>query len=442
MPGSSNDMIEMTFHDTEPRPTSGPRDLLSLMSASILELLAELHASGEQESDEIVPSRAKQIGDLVVAEAIRLIRLGTRVEVADAAVAVSRAVLGTAASQHAEVKRLLFVASTALTTASAASSNGGELSVLRSWNGKALEAVRLISMVPGQALARATLRAKLGVAESYLSHLLSDLEAAGLADRIHAGRSVTVHLGPTARMEHVQRLLHSTPPEPDHVRQRAESEQQGQLVREAIQSAIDGREPEGNLSIEALKTLRTLGRRIAELRQINDALHIALGEVLTGVGTASVRMHVSGTIRLVEAPIEAVNEDIVWIASMEDGQISRISPWSSALGWLDTDTPQADRFHATYSPINLGGHLSRVRVVGRAEHAAALIVDSLADEVELIGWRRFDNHARTVEKSFLRHYTTRVNNLDKDANRDAEDIPTPLTQQLAVEVLPDAPSLR
>jgi hypothetical protein len=169
-----------------------------------------------------LPSRSVQIAGLIVAETVRLIRLGDRSELADSALElaqlVARAEADAVAAIHPESHRLASGAALVLGAASAPSSGGGEMAVLRSWNGKAREAVELLSQAHDKALTRIELRSALGgPTESHLSHLLADLEASGLAVRIREGKTVTVHLGPNGRSEEVQeRLAPRQPPSLKH----------------------------------------------------------------------------------------------------------------------------------------------------------------------------------------------------------------------------------
>ena len=196
-------MAPQSHHDSSP-------DLLSLslrpMAARVAAIEAEWALPAKASS---LPPRAVQIAGLIVAETVRLIRLGTREELAASALELAqlslRAERSLVAKLNPEAVRLVGGASLVLGAAGAPSSSGGEEAVLRSWNGRARQAVEILSHASGQALPRAELRARLGnLGESYLSHLLADLEASGLAVRIKEGRTVTVHLGPTGREEHVQ----------------------------------------------------------------------------------------------------------------------------------------------------------------------------------------------------------------------------------------------
>lgn len=191
-------------------------DLLGLAMAPMGERIAALRIEWSRAEDPgPLPSRAVQVAGLVVGETVRLIRLGDRSEVTGAARELSKLVARytpDAATRHPESYRLAAGASVVLGAAGSPSSAGAEFAVLRSWNGRAKRAVELLNRAHGQALARSELRAELGdLTESHLSHLLADLESAGLALRIKEGRTVTVHLGPIAKREHVQERLTKDP---------------------------------------------------------------------------------------------------------------------------------------------------------------------------------------------------------------------------------------
>jgi hypothetical protein len=194
-----------------------PPDLLTLAAAPLAGRISALETVwGEPDSEGPLPPRTVQISGLIVAEAIRLIRLGTTVELADSSLEVARLLSRREArslpGRHPEAHRLLSGAAVALAAASGPSSPGGGMTVLQSWSGKAEEAVMLLNRSQGHALARGELRRLLGEpAESHLSHMLADLEAAGLIVRIRDGRTVTVHLGPAARTKEVQGRISERP---------------------------------------------------------------------------------------------------------------------------------------------------------------------------------------------------------------------------------------
>lgn len=187
-------------------------DLLGLAMAPMRERVAALRAEWSRvEEPGPLPSRAVQVAGLVVGETVRLIRLGEPAEVTGAARELSKLVARhtpDAATLHPESYRLAAGASVVLGAAGSPSSAGAEFAVLRSWNGKAKRTVELLNRAHGKALARSELRAEFDdLTESALTHLLADLESAGLALRIKEGRTVTVHLGPIARRDHVQERL-------------------------------------------------------------------------------------------------------------------------------------------------------------------------------------------------------------------------------------------
>ena len=194
-------------------------DLLGLtfapMSERVVALRIEWGREEEEEEAGALPTRAVQVAGLVVGETVRLVRLGDRPELTGAARELSKLVAQhtpVAATRHPESYRLAAGASVVLGAAGSPSSAGAELNVLNSWNGKALEAVELLNRAHGRALARSELRSELGdLTESHLTKLLRDLESAGLALGIKEGRTVTVHLGPTGKSDHVQARLAKEP---------------------------------------------------------------------------------------------------------------------------------------------------------------------------------------------------------------------------------------
>jgi hypothetical protein len=202
--------LKMTV-DEQPTPPS--TDLFTLKDASIAELLAALREPATL-ADEggVVPARSLQVSELIVAESVRLIRLAPRAELAEAADELAQSLIAPDMEglerRQPEAHLLVVAASIVLGAAVAASSSGGEMTVLRSWAGKALEAVAAVNREEGETMQRSKLRAELGIEdESYLSHLLADLEAAGLLLRVREGREITLHLGPTGYRDHVQDLL-------------------------------------------------------------------------------------------------------------------------------------------------------------------------------------------------------------------------------------------
>lgn len=203
--------------DTEAKKTEAP-DLFGLTQASIQGLIEELKRSSTLASDEgPVPPRAEQVAGLALAESIRLIRLGTRTEIAQASDELSQLLIASAGellkADQPEAYRLLSAASVTLGAATSASSKGGAPTVMRSWSGKAGEVVKLLLGASGEQAQRAYLREKVGIAdESHFSHILSDLEAARLIVRVRTGKERLVRLGPIGRTEEVRKELADAKP--------------------------------------------------------------------------------------------------------------------------------------------------------------------------------------------------------------------------------------
>ncbi len=184
-------------------------DLFSLSNARLQDLVAELEASDDMPSTHESTTRRRQISTLLISETIRLVRLGNQKELADGAVVLARVAASGCSSCSGDelIRRRVEAAAIVVSAAASPSSRGGELQVLRSWKGMALRATALVYRSNESSMQRSDLRATLGLEESHLSHLLGDLEAAGLLVRIAHGRSVTLHLGPTGRQPHVEQVL-------------------------------------------------------------------------------------------------------------------------------------------------------------------------------------------------------------------------------------------
>jgi hypothetical protein len=166
-----------------------PRDLLSLASGdtSTAEYLEELKLCIDDPSIQgpsNIPPRSVQLAGLLLCEAIRLIRRGTRPEVAQASVELSRFLITSRgeslASVDPEAHRLVGAASVAIGAATPASSPGGEVMVLRSWEQKATSVLRCLHGAPEESLERGELLSRAGFDGQGSTHLLVDLESAGL----------------------------------------------------------------------------------------------------------------------------------------------------------------------------------------------------------------------------------------------------------------------
>lgn len=188
----------MIEHETTIPPLP---DLLALRVAPLKRLLDVLDELAPNAGDDRYGQAMGVVAELAVDESVRLIRRASRGEIVDAGTALSRwcggpngrAVEATDAGTHAILAGLTFV----LGAAAAPDGKDGDALVLRSWNGRAREAVELVAGAPDHTLPRAELRRRLDVSESYLSHLLADLQAARLVERIGnpGRRGVDVHIG-------------------------------------------------------------------------------------------------------------------------------------------------------------------------------------------------------------------------------------------------------
>jgi DNA-binding transcriptional ArsR family regulator len=314
-----------------------PRDLLSLKSAPIGTMLGALaEASTGAHDQEGVPPRAVQLADLIVAEVVRLIRLGTRTELTESAAAVSRAMIDASATRltenYPEASRLFSAAAVALAAAVAPSSNGGEAAVLRSWNGKALQAVRLVAQSNDQSVARSELREALDITdESHLSHLLADLEAAGLIERSKQGRHVIVHLGPTAVVGPAADLIKNNGDDNAKVEQR---------IREILTAAIAGEILSADdIETEAELALDRLRERVRQFKREAAGADISVRRVVVGGTLAIVSVRVVGRLLGANAPLKVVDDEVLWSVVLDQGRIAEIVPWAECSDWLGRAVP-------------------------------------------------------------------------------------------------------
>ncbi len=181
-------------------------------SASIEEQIATLEAVSHGHDNPRLPKATRQVADVILGRAVRIIRTGTTDDALSATLALSRALMGDLTdrlqARDPDALKLITAAEIALSRAYSPDSEIGQVPVLRKWNGRALDIVALLTNERDKALPRTTLRKRLQIDdESHLSHILRDLEAAGLIRRSRSGKSVTVHLGPTAGEPHVQEML-------------------------------------------------------------------------------------------------------------------------------------------------------------------------------------------------------------------------------------------
>ena len=331
---------------------TGPRDLLSLArTSSMPELLAALLEERTlNETNSPVPPRANQIARLVISKTVLLIRLGTQAELADATVEVVRALASPngklLAERFPQAHRLLSGASVSLRAATPPSSSGGELAVLRMWKGKAQMAVKLVVHADGEEMSRAELRRRLGVNESYLSHLLADLEAAGLLVRIRDGRTVTVHVGPTGKSDHVRKfLLAHNPPEESATVKKVQD-----LFRSILDSSLGALRAITDLYVEGREDLE---RQLDRLRYALIVREYEIEESTTNPNRVVCRIRVSGRMQLGAEDGKDVDRSLVWVASTECGEIAKVESWTRLDG-LPSPSRQGTEALPTLNPPDPG----------------------------------------------------------------------------------------
>lgn len=317
-------------------PDKPAKDLLSLTKASIPELIDALRDERTPSAEEGgLPSRSLQIAELIAAETVRLVRLGNRAELTEARLELARVVAqeetALLAKRQPKVHRLLIGSSTALAFATAPSSSGGELTVLRSWNGMAAEVVALVDDAPEKALRRAELREQLGVDESHLSHLLADLEAANLITRRRKGREVIVHLGRAGRSRHVGEFLRGV----GGGSESTDSEVLQKLVRDAFRRVI---ERAGQPAVEPeCPALQPLEREAAELNRELTLMHHEVSSVEKGWITC--RINVWGTHAEGDETGRLDDRYLFWAAQVENGNIVNAKSLAPTDRWFQAIQP-------------------------------------------------------------------------------------------------------
>ncbi len=312
---------------TDPQKSS--RDLLSLTKAPIAELIEALKqerteatlADGDEGGGASLPPRSLQIAELLAAETVRLIRLGTRAELTEARLDLARAVASKETAElgdeQPKVRRLLTGSAVALSFATAPSSAAGELAVLRSWNGMAAEVVALVDQAPEKYLRRAELRELLDIDESHLSHLLADLESANLIARRRSGREVTVHLGRTGRSRHVAEFIGGVGSGADV--SDADRPQPEAIVREAFSRLIEESKSNHLLAEPSDPVLRPLLDEAAELHRDGELIGHEVVAVEDGWITCRVNTWV--THREDEWNESIDDRYVFWAAKVENGEI-------------------------------------------------------------------------------------------------------------------------
>jgi nucleotide-binding universal stress UspA family protein len=189
-------------------------DLFRLAAAPLSELAHAARSAllSEQKGQRLnIPQPSSQIAELALAETVRLIRLGAGSELADQAAEVARMTSGRRGAEleelDADVYRRFRASATVLRAAAAPSSRGGELTVLRGWNGRARQVAALVQAADDQIVSRSEIRRRFGFSQSHTSHMLADLEDAALIVRSRRGRTVLVHAGPKLDLPYVREIL-------------------------------------------------------------------------------------------------------------------------------------------------------------------------------------------------------------------------------------------
>jgi len=318
---------------------NGSRDLLTLArTASLPELIAAIDDRQTlEEKPGALPPRANQIARLILSRAIELIRLGTQSELAEASIELVRASANLNAKGFAdrfpEAHRLLTGASVTLRSATSPASSGGEMATLRGWNGNALRAVKIVGEAPAEEISRAALREQLGVSQSYISHLLAALEAAGLVVRVRDGKAVTVHRGPIARSDHVRALL-------DSHGDRDDDSVGAKRVRSLFESFLDN-QPGGIVDLDpSIGGVEELRRQIVELRQNLSIERSEIVDLTSGENLVVAKIQVSGTY-IQAGPDDGASAErpLVWAARMTNGAITSVETWTSLEGFPRSVVP-------------------------------------------------------------------------------------------------------
>lgn len=181
-------------------PTLSPASFTDLDDAPPTQI-APLIERAAQEGD---AKTLKSLTALLLDRALRILREGSRQEILDEALAVSRGISGTVGSTLRERQPETFGAWAALnallTEAARRSDRAAVPSLLRGTQGHGLAILELLA-AENRAVPRAEIRRRLDLGEAHLSHLLRDLEEADLIIRYRpeGGKEVQVELGPVGR---------------------------------------------------------------------------------------------------------------------------------------------------------------------------------------------------------------------------------------------------
>ena len=159
-----------------------------------------------------------RMGALLVERTLHLLRRASRAEILEECLELGKLLIGPAGTAlreaHPEIYGAWFGLSRLLAEAARRSDRAAVDSILRSYKGQAQSVLEALAERGGP-MPRSEVRARLGVSESYLSHILRDLDEADLiVRRREEGRDIVLDLGPVGREVVQQSVL---PPWLDHV---------------------------------------------------------------------------------------------------------------------------------------------------------------------------------------------------------------------------------
>ena len=175
-------------------------DLSGYRDASAHEIAALLERLGDEPQEQALSA----VTALLMNRTLRLLRQGSRQEILDETLMLSRFLALPAGKRLEERHGRTFSGWTALgellAGAARSTSRAAVPSILKSTQGRGQEILEMLAGESGP-VPRSTIKKRLGLAEAQLSHLLRDLEAADLIIRYRpqGGKVVLVELGPMGR---------------------------------------------------------------------------------------------------------------------------------------------------------------------------------------------------------------------------------------------------
>ena len=175
-------------------------DLSGYRDASAHEVAALLERLGDEPQEQALSA----VTALLMNRTLRLLRQGSRQEILDETLMLSRFLALPAGKRLEERHGRTFSGWTALgellAGAARSTSRAAVPSILKSTQGRGQEILEMLAGESGP-VPRSTIKKRLGLAEAQLSHLLRDLEEADLIIRYRpqGGKVVLVELGPVGR---------------------------------------------------------------------------------------------------------------------------------------------------------------------------------------------------------------------------------------------------